>query len=131
MPRDATLFSRADVIVLAVANNPCRLPRVMVGQLVETVDTYENASDFRLIARLTQEIQHRDISDVIMVTADKALARAVQAFVNQHYINCQCYPNVAQELMSDKLMHTMSSTRLTGEQTISFATQEVSVCLRG
>ncbi len=102
-----TLHSREDVIVIAVANNPCRLPRVHGRPVGETVDAYENSSDFRLIARLAEEIQHRNISDVIMVTADRALARAVSEFVNQRSINCQCYPNVARALMNDRLMHAM------------------------
>ncbi|MDD1829642.1 hypothetical protein LRP52_46685 [Photobacterium sp. ZSDE20] len=60
-----------------------------------------------MIARLAEEIQRKDISGVIMVTADRTLARAVAEFVNQRNINCQCYPNVTQALKNDRLMLAM------------------------
>ncbi|MDH5931339.1 hypothetical protein [Vibrio splendidus] len=102
-----TLHSHDDVVVIAVANNSCRLPRVKGIPTVEIVDTYQNSADFRLIARLAEEMQHRDIADVIMVTADRALARAVQEYANLCYINCQCYPNVTKALMNDRLLQAM------------------------
>ncbi len=102
-----TLHSHEDVVVIAVANNSCRLPLVNGQPTGEVVPVYENSADFRLIARLAEVVQHHEIADVIMVTADRALARAVTEFAHLRYLNCQCYPNVAQALMNDRLMQAM------------------------
>ncbi|MBC7001714.1 hypothetical protein BIZ37_04010 [Photobacterium sp. BZF1] len=77
------LSSKPDTSVIAVSNNPKRLPTVDNVRVGWRVPVFHNSADFLLISLLTDALNQLKQADtekpvVAIVTHDKALARGVR-----------------------------------------------------
>ncbi|MFS1416192.1 hypothetical protein BCU66_019315 [Vibrio sp. 10N.286.49.B1] len=106
----SVLLSKEWVTVIAVSNDVYKLPIGEEGERHgELVQIYDNSADFVMIARLATELTSKEKGTrVILITRDRALARATQDLAGKYHAWCERYKNFDAALENSVLVEALS-----------------------